>query len=263
MLAAQDVSVVYKLSNPKQRLLALDRVSVAVGKQEFVSIVGASGCGKTTFLNAVGGLVRIAEGSIHCDGLPVKGPGPNRAIVFQQSRLLPWRTVLRNVSYGLELQRKLPQKQIDERAMQFIELVGLKGFEHRYPSELSGGMQQRANVARALTLEPKVLLMDEPFGALDAQTREFMQFELTKICARANTTTLFITHDIAEAVYLSDKVYVFSARPGRVRAVVPISLPRPRPLSVKRDARFLELVDRIWSLIEDEGRRSGLIAVGD
>lgn len=243
----------------RQHTYALSGLDLDIYDQEFVSIVGPSGCGKTTFLNAVDGLVPVSRGSIKLDGREVKGPGRERAMVFQQPALMPWRTVMDNVVYGLEIRGGPPKEQMQEGARRYVELVGLKGFEHHYPGELSGGMQQRVNLARALVCEPKLLLLDEPFGALDAQTREFMQAELLRIWRTTHQTSLFITHQIDEAVYLSDRVVVFTARPGRVREIVPIDLPRPRPLSIKRSSRFMEIYDHCWRLIEEEAKASGMV----
>jgi NitT/TauT family transport system ATP-binding protein len=205
----------------------------------------------------VDGLLPPTAGRIYLDGKEVREPGPDRAMVFQDASLLPWRTVLGNVLYGLECQ-KVDRRSALDRARTFIDMVGLSGFEHHYPHELSGGMQQRVNLARALALDPQILLMDEPFASLDAQTRELMQEELLAIWQRAGKTVLFVTHQINEAVYLSDRVIVFSARPGRVKRVLPIEIERPRKLRVKRDPRFLRYEDEIWTQIEDEVKKSAL-----
>jgi NitT/TauT family transport system ATP-binding protein len=220
---------------------------------EFVSIVGPSGCGKTTFLSVVDGLVAASAGRILVDGQAVTRPGPDRAMVFQEASLLPWRTVLGNVCYGLEC-LGTPRREREERAAHLMDLVGLSGFEHHYPYELSGGMQQRVNLARALLVDPKILLMDEPFASLDAQTRELMQEELLRIWLQAKKTVLFVTHQIDEAIYLSDRVLVFSSRPGRVKETIRVEIERPRPLGVKREPRFHAIEDRIWSLIEEDVR---------
>jgi len=232
----------------------VDRVSLDVRPGEFVAIVGPSGCGKTTFLNAVDGLLPISGGTLELNGARIERPGPDRAMVFQQASLLPWRTVLGNVVYGLELQGRTSRASRTERGREFIRMVGLDGFEDAFPTELSGGMQQRVNLARALATDPEMLLLDEPFAALDAQTREFMQRELLRIWGETRKTALFITHDIKEAVYLADRVMVFSRRPGRVKACIEIDLPRPRELTIKRHARFLEYEDEIWRSIEEEVR---------
>jgi NitT/TauT family transport system ATP-binding protein len=226
---------------------------------ELVSIVGPSGCGKTTFLNAVDGLTPVTGGDLLMDGKPIAGPGPDRALVFQHDSLFPWRTVLHNVTYGLELQRKLDRRAMRERALGLIELVGLSGFAEHYPHELSGGMRQRVNIARALAIEPELLLLDEPFAALDAQTREFMQVELLRILARARTTALFITHQINEAIFLSDRVVVFSARPARIKDIVEIDLPATRTLELKHHGAFVELERRVWRLIEEEAAKTGML----
>ncbi len=239
------------------RLLALDNVNLSIDEGEFVSIVGPSGCGKTTFINIADGLLQATGGRIELDGKVVQKPGTDRAMVFQDPCLLPWRTVLKNVIYGLEM-RGQDGPEGKQRALRFVDLVGLSGFEDHYPHELSGGMQQRVNLARALTVDPDVLIMDEPFAALDAQTREIMQQELLRIWREAKKTVLFITHQINEAIYLADRVIIFSARPGKVKDVVRVELPRPRPLSVKREKKFLEYEDKVWNLIEDEVKKTML-----
>jgi NitT/TauT family transport system ATP-binding protein len=251
-LAAKDVTIHYWLQRLNRAFLAVDGASLDVRSGEFVSLVGPSGCGKTTLLNAVDGLIPISSGTLTLDGRPITKPGEDRAMVFQQPSLLPWRTVLGNVVYGLELQGGLSRGEAKERALGLVKLVGLSGFEQSYPSELSGGMQQRVNLARALAIDPQILLLDEPFAALDAQTREFMQLELLRVWAATRKTMLFVTHDIKEAVYLADRVIVFTARPGRVKLSVPIDLPRPRQLGIKRETRFVEYEDLIWSSIEEE-----------
>jgi NitT/TauT family transport system ATP-binding protein len=254
-LEAHDVTLDYVQPRTGNRLRALDGVTIAIADGEFVSIVGPSGCGKTTFLSVVDGLIPATAGRILVDGVAVTRPGPDRAVVFQDASLLPWRTVLGNVLYGLEC-IGVPRREARERGMHFVNLVGLEGFEHNYPYELSGGMQQRVNLARALVMDPKILLMDEPFAALDAQTREAMQEELLRIWKAAGKTVLFITHQIDEAIFLSDRVIVFSARPGRVRESVPVDIERPRALRLKREARFHALEDRIWTLIHDDAAAS-------
>ena len=237
------------------RLLALDNIDLHVDDGEFVTIVGPSGCGKTTFINLCDGLLKPTAGKIDIDGKQVTGPGTDRGMVFQDSCLMPWRTVFKNVIFGLECQG-LDNAEGQERARKFINLVGLQGFEDHYPHELSGGMQQRCNLARALTVDPKILIMDEPFASLDAQTREIMQKELLRIWSEAKKTVLFITHQINEAIYLADRVIIFGARPGRVKQTLKIDLPRPRDLSLKRDPRFLELENRVWEQIEEEVKKT-------
>jgi ABC-type nitrate/sulfonate/bicarbonate transport system ATPase subunit len=250
----------YWLEREDRNVLALSDVSFSVGDGEFMAIVGPSGCGKTSMLNIVAGLLTYEEGNVIIDNKKVNGPGIDRAVVFQHASLLPWRTIAGNVRYGMELQRRFDEKTMKERADYFIKLVGLTGFERHYPSELSGGMQQRVNLARALAADPAVLLMDEPFAALDAQTREFMQAELLKIWNKAKKTVLFITHQINEAIYLADRVVVMSARPGRVKDIFDVPFDRPRNLSLKREPRFLELEDAVWKLIEEESDRLGMVA---
>jgi len=230
---------------------ALDAITVAVADGEFVCLVGASGCGKTTFIRCVAGLLVAEEGEIRIDGKIVTRPGPERGFVFQNDALLPWRTIEHNVLFGLEV-RGASHAATKPVAEALIRLVGLSGFEHHYPNELSGGMRQRVNLARALAIDPEVLLMDEPFAALDAQTREIMQRELLKIWEERKKTVLFITHQIDEAIYLADRVLVFSYRPGRLTADIRIPFARPRELALKRSSEFLRYVDEVWKLIEDE-----------
>jgi len=241
-LEIRSVDVEYYVPRSGQRLVALRDVSLEVAEGEFLSIVGPSGCGKTTLLNAVDGLLPIKRGRIAVNG--------RKAMVFQSPSLLPWRTVADNIVYGLELQGKRDAPETTAKVQELIALVGLVGFERSYPSELSGGMQQRVNLARALAVDPELLLLDEPFAALDAQTRELMQAELLQIWQRTRKTAIFITNQIDEAIYLSDRVVVFGARPGTVRASIPIALPRPRELRIKRQPQFLEYADQISALIE-------------
>ncbi|HMG79407.1 MAG TPA: ABC transporter ATP-binding protein [Xanthobacteraceae bacterium] len=250
-LEAQDVRLAYPQPRAGTQLVALDGVNLQVMDGEFVAIVGPSGCGKTTFLSVVDGLIAATGGRVLVDGEVVTRPGPDRAVVFQDASLLPWRTVLGNVRYGLEC-LGVRGRNADARAEKLIALVGLTGFEHHYPHELSGGMQQRVNLARALVVDPKILLMDEPFASLDAQTRELMQEELTRIWAKARKTVLFITHQIDEAIYLADRVVVFSGRPGKVKDSIAVDIERPRPIGVKRQTRFHALEDRIWALIDED-----------
>jgi len=254
-LEASAVRLAFYNERMKRRLPVLAGIDLRVYEGELVAIVGPSGCGKSTFLNAVDGLVKLTGGEISVNGKRVTAPGPDRAMVFQQDSLFPWRTVSRNVMYGLELQKRLPKEEMRKRVGALVELVGLSGFADHYPHELSGGMRQRVNIARALAPDPELLLLDEPFAALDAQTREFMQGELLKILARAGKTALFITHQIDEAIFLANRVAVFSARPARIKALIDIDLPRQRTLDVKLEPRFRELHDRIWRLIQEESPR--------
>lgn len=254
-LEAVALGMEYYQPRTGRRLLALNNVNLSIDEGEFVTIVGPSGCGKTTFINIVDGLLKPTTGKVVLDGRLVTAPGRDRAMVFQDPCLMPWRTVLKNVIYGLEC-RGLDGPGEKERALKFIKLVGLSGFEDHYPHELSGGMQQRCNLARALTVDPEILIMDEPFASLDAQTREIMQLELLRIWREAKKTVLFITHQINEAVYLADRVIVFTARPGRVKDAFKIDIPRPRALSVKREKKFLEYEDYLWNQIEEEVRKT-------
>ena len=234
---------------------ALRDIHLGIRSGEFVAIVGASGCGKTTFLRLLDGLLEPTSGTVAIDGKVVGKPGPDRGFVFQQDSLFPWRTVLDNTVFGPEVQGR-DMNAARKLARGFLHLVGLDGFDNYYPHELSGGMRQRVNLGRALTVGPEVLLMDEPFASLDAQTREIMQSELLRIWRETKKTVVFVTHQIEEAVFLSDRVLVFTVRPGRVKEEIPIELPRPRELAIKRTAEFVRYTDRIWRLIEEEVRES-------
>src|SRR5262245_8711206 len=231
-------------------VLALDDVSLSVRTREFLALLGPSGCGKSTLLYLIGGFLPIEGGSIMVEGKPVTGPGPDRGIVFQHFALFPWKTVRANILYGLERQG-MPRAEREERAQTFIELVGLKGFEDSYPSQLSGGMKQRTAIARTLAFDPSILLMDEPFGALDAQTRSLMQDELLGIWRRTPKTVIFVTHDVSEAVHLADRIAVMSARPGRIKTIVETSFDRTEPNLFKSKA-FVDKVDEVWNLVRDE-----------
>jgi NitT/TauT family transport system ATP-binding protein len=231
--------------------MALSNFSLDIAQGEFVSIVGPSGCGKSTFLNIVLGLIEPASGVVQLNGTRISGPGQERAMVFQEFGLLPWRSVTANVELGLEL-KGIPSAKRAARAKELINLVGLEGFESHYPHELSGGMKQRVGLARALATEPEVLLMDEPFAALDAQTRDLMQSELLQIWERSKKTVLFVTHSIEEAAYLSDRVIVMTARPGRTKDVIQIDLPRPRDYEMRLTPKFNEIKLRIWEVLREE-----------
>lgn len=236
-------------------LRALDDINLQLGDGEFVCCVGPSGCGKTTLLRILAGLELPDTGEVRLGGNVVRGPGLGRGMVFQGDSLLPWRSISRNISIGLEIQGRRSEADMS-RVRQLIELVGLSGFERYLPWQLSGGMRQRANLARALAVNPEVLLMDEPFSALDAQTRDVMQGEILRVWKEHRKTVFFITHQIDEAVFLADRVVVMSRRPGRIREIIDNPLPRPRPLSIKRTPEFTALVDRIWNLIEYDVRES-------
>jgi NitT/TauT family transport system ATP-binding protein len=248
-ITIEGVSHLYR--PPRGRaVLALEDVSLSVGSREFLALLGPSGCGKSTLLYLIGGFMPVETGQILVDGEPVKGPGPDRGIVFQHFALFPWKTVRANVLYGLERQ-DMPKAEREERARHFIDLVGLSGFEDSFPSQLSGGMKQRAALARTLAFDPKILLMDEPFGALDAQTRGLMQSELLGIWQRTPKTVIFVTHDVQEAVYLADRVAVMSARPGQIKTIIETRYDKTDPNLPKTQA-FIDKVDEIWSLVKDE-----------
>ncbi len=249
-IVATGVTVTFRSAN-RSPVTALSDFHVGVGRGEFVSLVGPSGCGKSTFLNVVLGLLRPDAGEVRVDGRRVQGPAADRAMVFQEFGLLPWRTVEANIALGLEL-RGVPPSQRHRHAAELIQLVGLSGFERHYPHELSGGMKQRVGLARALATDPEILLMDEPFAALDAQTRDLMQAELLTIWERTRKTVLFVTHSIEEAAYLSDRVVVLSARPGRQKAEIPVKLPRPRDYEMRLTPEFNELKSAIWNALKDE-----------
>jgi NitT/TauT family transport system ATP-binding protein len=249
-IKAQNLSLCFRPKN-REPVSALTDLNVTVARGEFVSIVGPSGCGKSTFLNILLGLIKPDSGTLELEGTPIAGPSQERAMVFQEFGLLPWRTVAANVELGLEL-KGTPAAARAQRVADLIKLVGLNGFEKHYPHELSGGMKQRVGLARALATEPQVLLMDEPFAALDAQTRDLMQSELLQIWERTRKTVLFVTHSIEEAAYLSDRVIVMTARPGRAKDVLRIDLPRPRDYEMRLTAEFNRIKARIWDVLKEE-----------
>jgi NitT/TauT family transport system ATP-binding protein len=250
-----DTLEIRRVSKTFGELEALRSIDLRVEPGEFISIVGPSGCGKTTLMRIIAGLEAPDAGSIWIAERKVTAPGPDRGFVFQADSLLPWRTVWQNAALGLKLNNRLDAA-ATERLHGLLALAGLAGFETYWPKQLSGGMRQRVNLVRALAFDPAVLLMDEPFSALDAQTREIMQTELLRIWEAGRKTVLFITHQIDEAIFLSDRVIVLGRRPGRIREVVPVDLPRPRTLAMKRQPEFVAMVDRIWSLIETDVRDS-------
>jgi NitT/TauT family transport system ATP-binding protein len=232
----------------RSSVAALHNVNLTVGPGEFVSCVGPSGCGKTTLLRVLAGGLRPTTGSVRF------GEGKGRVgVVFQEHSLLPWRTALDNVAYGLEI-AGVDKPRRRAIAADYLELVGLSGFESCYPRQLSGGMKQRANLARALAIDPDVLLMDEPFAALDAQTKEVMQAELLRVWGETGHTVIFITHQIDEAIYLADRVVAMSRRPGAVKADLAITLDRPRPLAIKRHPQFVQYVEEVWNLLDGDIR---------
>lgn len=242
-----------KSKNP-EKFVALNDLSFSVNESEFLTIVGPSGCGKSTFLDIAAGLSKPNSGKIFIDGKEIKGPSLNRGIVLQGYALFPWRTVRKNVEFGLEVQH-VPEKERHEISRHFLELVHLKGFEDRYPYELSGGMKQRVAIARALAYDPEVLLMDEPFAALDAQTREVLQDELLRIWAETKKPIIFVTHSIDEAIYLADRVAVLSANPGRLKKIVTINLRRPRE-GVRSTVEFGRLRENISNLVHSDSGSS-------
>ncbi|MBP1964899.1 ABC transporter ATP-binding protein [Paenibacillus aceris] len=243
------LSKVYKGRNGDT--VALHNTDLTIMQNEFVSVVGPSGCGKTTLLNIIGGLEASTSGSVKVDGIEVKGPGKERGVVFQQYALFPWKTVQKNVEFGLKL-RGLSKQERKEKAEHYLELVGLKDFANAYPKELSGGMKQRVAIARAYAVQPEVLLMDEPFGALDAQTRAQLQEELLKTWQKEKKTCFFITHDVEEAVILAQRVIIMSARPGRIKEIIDIDIPYPRDQSTKLDPGFISIKNEIWSKVYRE-----------
>ncbi|MFW6722049.1 ABC transporter ATP-binding protein [Streptomyces sp. MAR4 CNY-716] len=242
-----------------EEVTAIGDVSFSVNEGEFVSVLGPSGCGKTTVLNIVAGFVNLTEGEVVVDGQAVSGPGPDRGVVFQSHALFPWKTVLGNVVFGLRM-KGVPRAERDAKGEEFLELVGLGGFEHKYPHELSGGMQQRLGVARVLANEPAVMLMDEPFASIDAQTRRKLQEDLTRIFEKRHPTVFFVTHDVDEAVFLSDRIVVLSKRPSRVREIVTVDLPRPREWRTALEMpEFREIANRVNELlVDDEGAAAGV-----
>jgi len=240
--------------NEGQVLEVLRDISLDIGAGEFLSVVGGSGSGKTTLLRIIDHLIVPTSGAVFIDGSRVDRPGGKISFVFQQDSLLPWRSIISNAAYGLEL-RGVRRADAHERAHRYLKLVGLDGFEDYYPHQLSGGMRQRVNLARALAIEPDILLMDEPFAALDAQTRELMQIELLRIWEETEKTVIFVTHQLDEAIFLADRAVVLSARPGSVRELIDIDIPRPRDMEVKRSEVFQRYVARLWNLIEADVRR--------
>jgi NitT/TauT family transport system ATP-binding protein len=249
-IQGHNVNLTFRPPN-RRPVRALHDFHIEVREGEFLSIVGPSGCGKSTFLNVLLGLIKPDSGDIRLRGKPIAGPGQDRAMVFQEFGLLPWRTVQNNIELGLEL-KGVPAEKRRERSRHFIDMVGLAGFEAHYPHELSGGMKQRVGLARALATDPDVLLMDEPFAALDAQTRDLMQVELLRIWQEARKTVLFVTHQIDEAIYLSDRVMVMTRRPGQAKRIFDIDLPRPRDYEMRVTPQFNDLKLDIWNTLKDE-----------
>ena len=244
-------NVVKEYVGNKGKTVALNGVSLDIKENEFICVVGPSGCGKSTLLNIIAGLLEPTSGAVYLDGKKIEGTGVERGVVFQGYALFPWRTVLKNVMFGLEMKR-MPKDQAEQIARKYIKSVGLEGFEHAYPKELSGGMRQRVAIARAYAADPEVLLLDEPFGALDAQTRVQLQSELLNTWEHEQKTCFFITHDVDEAIILAQRVIIMSARPGRIKRIVDIDIPYPRTQATKTDPRFLELKTQIWNEVYQE-----------
>ncbi|HXV49591.1 MAG TPA: ABC transporter ATP-binding protein [Candidatus Binatia bacterium] len=256
ILNLRNVSKVFgSPDNGSDQVQAVNEVSLSVQAGEFFSIIGPSGCGKSTLLRVIGGLLSASTGEVTVGAEKVTGPHPWLGMIFQEESTFPWRTTLGNVEFGLEM-RGVGQEQRRTKAREMLRLVGLSGFETRYPAELSGGMKQRVAIARALVLEPKILLMDEPFGALDEQTRIILGEELLRIRDQLKQTIILVTHNINESVQLSDRVMIMTARPGRVKEVVPIDLPHPRDSSIIASERFGRLVAQVWSALREESIRS-------
>ena len=248
-----DLGVVF--GRDDRRVEAVRRFTLMTTPGEFVALLGPSGCGKTSVLNAVAGFVPPAAGRVVLDGEPVTEPGADRGMVFQQHSLFPWKTVLANVEFGLKM-RGIGARARTAQARAYLDLVGLSGFERAYPGELSGGMQQRVGIARVLVNRPRVMLMDEPFGALDAQTRLAMQELLLGVWREVRTTVLFVTHDIDEAIFLADRVAIMTARPGQVRDLIPVKLARPRPAEIIATAEFMALKARVLAQVREESGRA-------
>jgi NitT/TauT family transport system ATP-binding protein len=245
MIELRGCRKIYPSQNGQAPVVALDGVDLTIQTQEFVCLLGPSGCGKTTILKSIAGLVSLDAGEVRIDGVRVTDPGPDRAMVFQHFALLPWADVTTNVAFGLEL-RGVPKTTREHRAQDLIRAVGLAGFERHYPRQLSGGMQQRVGLARALAVDPKILLMDEPFGAVDEQTRRLLQEDLLALHERTRKTVVFVTHSMDEAVRLGDRVVLLTPRPGRAREAIDVGLPRPRPPDLDMNSRFIELKEYLW-----------------
>jgi len=243
------VSKLYRADG--NEVLAIDEIDLKIRNKEFATILGPSGCGKSTLLRIVAGLAKPTRGGVMLDGHVIEGPGQDRGMVFQSYTLFPWLTVKENIQFGLEI-AGMPKGEQEQLAQEFVEKVGLKGFEKTYPRGLSGGMKQRVAIARALVNNPDILLLDEPFGALDAQTRSLMQELLTQVWEELHKTILFVTHDVEEAIFLSDRVFVMTARPGKVKAEIEISLDRPRSYELKANEAFLSLKKQALRLVREE-----------
>ena len=257
-MAGEERCVKVKIDNVKKiyngrngEMIALNGVNLDIMENEFICVVGPSGCGKSTLLNIIAGLLEPTSGKVYCDGKEVVGTGTERGVVFQQYALFPWMTVLKNVMFGLNL-KGIKGKEAEDIAMKYIKMVQLEDFVNHYPKELSGGMKQRVAIARAYAVNPSILLMDEPFGALDAQTRTQLQTELLETWEKERKTCFFITHDVEEAIILAQKVIIMSARPGRIKEIVDINIPYPRTQETKMSKEFLDLKNHIWGQVYQE-----------
>ena len=244
-------NVVKEYEGRNGKTVALNGVNLDIKENEFICVVGPSGCGKSTLLNIIAGLHEPTSGAAYLDGKKIEGTGVERGVVFQQYALFPWRTVLKNVMFPLEM-KKTPKAEAEAIALKYIKAVGLEGFENSYPKELSGGMKQRVAIARAYAADPEVLLLDEPFGALDAQTRVQLQTELLETWQKEKKTCFFITHDVDEAIILAQRVIIMSARPGRIKKIVDVDIPYPRTQATKTDPRVLELKTEVWNEVYQE-----------
>jgi NitT/TauT family transport system ATP-binding protein len=252
-IRVEGLTVAYEKPKAAGTLTAVRNANLDIARGKFVTIVGPSGCGKSSLLLTIAGLVKPAAGCVLVNGKPVSGPGRDRAVVFQDFALMPWRTVLDNVRFGLELHR-WSGEDLTVRARRYVELVGLQGFEHYHPKQLSGGMQQRVGIARALAVDPEILLLDEPFGSLDAQTRDEMGRELLAIWEQNKKTALFVTHGIDEAIFLADQIVVMAKNPGRITEIISVDLPRPRTVETMDSKLFIEYRRRIRKCLQYEGR---------
>jgi NitT/TauT family transport system ATP-binding protein len=252
-LIVEDLTHHYPDEYTGESVHALEKINLELNEGELVTVVGPSGCGKSTLLNILAGLLPYREGAAFVDGVKIEGPGPDRGVVFQEHAILPWRTVRRNIGHGLEI-RGVPTNEITKTVQDFIDLVGLTGFEDKYPHELSGGMKQRCAVARTLCADPIVMLMDEPFAAVDAQTRITLQEELNRVAMVTKKSILFITHSVDEAAFLGDRCFVFSSRPGQIKEIVNINIPREKRIwaNMNNDAEFIKCRDDILRLVREE-----------
>jgi NitT/TauT family transport system ATP-binding protein len=256
VIRVHGLTKLYRVPGDDQPVVALEHINLSVEAGEFVTVIGPSGCGKTTLLKIVAGLIPWDSGEMTIDGKPVLGPGPDRALVFQNFALLPWSDVLSNICFGLEM-RGVPKAQREQIGMDLVHKVGLHGFERRFPRQLSGGMQQRVGLARALAVNPRILLMDEPFGALDAQTRRLMQEELLRLWESDRKTVIFVTHSMEEAIRLGDRVVLMSPRPGRVMEEIVVPVARPRPDEFMKRPEILNLEERLWHRLREMQRATG------